>query len=82
MRAAWFEARFGKAEPYFFKASKRLTLILVLTLSAWASCQAQPERSTLPSPVRVATIYVQVSLPNGRPAGGALVTLRPTRGAS
>ena len=81
MRAAWFEARFGKADSYSFTASKRLTLILVLTLSAWVSCPAQPERSTLPSAVRLATIYVQVSLPNGRPAGGALVTLRPTRGA-
>src|SRR6266850_2125166 len=81
MRAAWFEARFGNLEPYLNKASKRLILIFVLALFAWVSCQAQPERSTLPSAIRLATIYVQVSLPNGRPAGGALVTLRPSRGA-
>src|SRR2546421_3823583 len=81
MRAAGFEARFGNVDPYFFTASKRLMLTLVLALFVWVGCQAQPERSTLPSPIRAATIYVQVSLPNGRPAGGALVTLRPTRGA-
>ncbi len=81
MRAAWFEVRFGNVEPYLFKASKRLILILVLALSAWLSCQAQPGGSTLPTPLRLATIYVQVSLPNGRPAGGALVTLMPTSGA-
>ena len=81
MRAAWFEARFGNREPFFFTAFNRLLLILALSLSAWVSSQAQPERSTLPSATRLATIYVQVSLPNGRPAGGALVTLRPTRGA-
>ena len=81
MRAAWFEARFGNVEPYLFLASKRLMLILVLALSSWVTCQAQPGESTLPSPSRFATIYVQVSLPNGRPAGGALVTLTPTRGA-
>src|ERR1700674_5072540 len=81
MRAAWFEAQVGYLEPYLFKASKRLLLILVLALSAWVSCQAQPGGPTLPTPIRLATIYVQVSLPNGRPAGGALVTLTPTRGA-
>lgn len=81
MRAAWFEARFGNAESYFFTASKRLMLILVLALSAWVSCQAQPSGSTLPTPLRLATIYVQVSLPNGRPAGGALVTLTPSSGS-
>jgi hypothetical protein len=82
MRTDWIEARFGNVEPYFLTPSKRLMLILVLTLSAWVSCQAQPGTGSLPTPIRLATIYVQVSLPNGRPAGGALVTLRPTRGAS
>ncbi len=81
MRAAWFEARFGNIESFFFSASNRLITILVLILFAWVTCQAQPGTPAIPPPTRVATIYVQVSLPNGRPAGGALVTLRPTRGA-
>jgi tetratricopeptide (TPR) repeat protein len=34
----------------------------------------------MPVPIRVFTIYVQVSLPNGRPASGALVTLTPNSG--
>lgn len=55
-------------------------LTLVLALSAWVSCQAQPGRSTIPTPIRLSTIYVQVSLPNGRPAGEALVTLTPSSG--
>src|SRR6266446_1860215 len=81
MRAAWFESRFDNAEPYFFTASQRLILILVFALSAWVSCQGQSGGSALPAPIRLATIYVQVSLPNGRTAGRALVTLTPTRGA-
>src|ERR1700730_17670262 len=81
MRAAWFEARFGNLGPNLVKASRRLILILVLAFSAWVSCQAQPAGSTIPTPIRLATIYVQVSLPNGRPAGGALITLTPTSGA-
>ena len=81
MRAAWFEAQVGDLKSYLFKASRRLMLIPVLALSAWVSCQAQPGISTLPTPLRLATIYVQVSLPNGRPAGGALVTLTPSSGS-
>lgn len=81
MRAAWFEARFGNVEPYFFTASKRLITILVLILFAWVTCQAQPGTPAIPPPPRLATIYVQVSLPNGRPAGGALVTLTPSSGS-
>jgi tetratricopeptide (TPR) repeat protein len=54
--------------------------ILVVVLSAWVSCQGQPGGSTLPTPIRLATIYVQVTLPSGRPAGGALVTLTPSSG--
>ena len=80
MRAHWFDAWSGNEEPYFLTASKRLMLILVLSLSAWISCQAQPGTSTLPAPIRLTTIYVQVSLPNGRPAGGSLVTLTPSSG--
>jgi hypothetical protein len=35
----------------------------------------------MPVPIRLSTIYVQVSLPTGRPAAGALVTLTPNNGA-
>jgi tetratricopeptide (TPR) repeat protein len=79
MRAAWFEPLVGNLEPCFLKASKWFTLTLVLTLSAWISCQAQ-SGNTIPTPIKLSTIYVQVSLPNGRPAGGALVTLTPGSG--
>jgi tetratricopeptide (TPR) repeat protein len=34
----------------------------------------------MPVPIRVYTIYVQVALPNGRPAAGAVVTLSPNSG--
>ena len=81
MRAAWFEARFGNIESFFFSASNRLITILVLILFAWVTCQAQPGTPAIPPPPRLATIYVQVSLPNGRPAGGALVTLTPSSGS-
>src|SRR6266566_2472106 len=67
-------------EVCFLRASMRFTLTLVLALSAWISCQGQPGGSTLPTPIRLSTIYVQVSLPNGRPAGGALVVLTPRSG--
>src|SRR6266566_684594 len=82
MREAWLEARSGNIASYFFRASKRVTPVLVLALSAWVSCQAQPGMSTLPTPIRLSTIYVQVSLPNGRPAGGALITLTTSGGAA
>ncbi len=83
MRDAWFGARVGnpgKLEACFIRASARFILTLVLALTAWTNCQGQPGGSMMPTPIRLSTIYVQVSLPNGRPAGGALVTLTPRTG--
>lgn len=74
------KARIGDVHPYLFKGVKRLLVGLVLALAACVICQAQPGVSRMPTPLRLSTIYVQVSLPNGRPAGGALVTLTPTSG--
>src|SRR6266404_8181310 len=67
-------------EVCFLRASMRFIFTLVVALSAWTICQGQPGGSTLPTPIRLSTIYVQVSLPNGRPAGGSLVTLTPRSG--
>ena len=58
----------------------RFILTLVFALSAWTISQGQPGGSMMPTPIRLSTIYVQVSLPNGRPAGGALVILTPSSG--
>lgn len=69
-----------KLEPCLIDASKRLLIGLVLALSVWSNCQGQPGGSTIPTLTKLATIYVQVSLPNGRPAGGALVVLTPNSG--
>src|SRR5882724_1719461 len=63
-----------------FRASIKLTPFVVLALCAGIDCRAQPGSSTMPAPIRLSTIYVQVSLPNGRPASGALVTLTPSSG--
>lgn len=79
--SAWFEAQSRSAASYLSGAS-RLMHVLALVFFVWVTCQAQPAGSTLPTPIRTATIYVQVSLPDGRPAGGALVTLTPRTGAS
>ena len=84
MRNVWFEARvgnLGNLEPCFIRASTRFILTLVFVLFAWTSCQGQPGGSMMPTPIRLSTIYVQVSLPDGRPAGGALVILTPNSGA-
>jgi tetratricopeptide (TPR) repeat protein len=81
MSAAWFEAQ-SRSGACYLSGVSRLIHILVLVFFAWVSCQAQPAGSTLPTPIRTATIYVQVSLPDGRPAGGALVTLTPRSGIS
>src|SRR6267378_6094964 len=83
MRDAWLKAwtgNLGNLEPCFIRASTRFTLILIFALSAWTSCQGQGGGSRMPDPIRLSTIYVQVSLPNGRPAGGALVVLTPRSG--
>jgi tetratricopeptide (TPR) repeat protein len=83
MRDAWFGARagnLGNLEPCFIRASTRFIITLVFALSAWTGCQGQGVGSRIPDPIRLSTIYVQVSLPNGRPAGGALVTLTPRSG--
>src|SRR5216683_6079145 len=83
MRDAWFEARvsnLGNLEPCPIRASTRFILALVFALFAWTSCQGQGGGSRMPEPIKISTIYVQVSLPNGRPAGGALVTLTPNSG--
>jgi tetratricopeptide (TPR) repeat protein len=83
MRDAWFEARagnLGNLEPCLIGASMRFILTLVFALSVWISCQGQGGGSRMPDPIRLSTIYVQVSLPNGRPAGGSLVTLNPRSG--
>src|SRR5712692_1959299 len=83
MRDAWFEARVGNLrnlEPRLIRASMRLILTLVFALLAWTSCQGQANGTRMTDPIRLSTIYVQVSLPNGRPAGGALVTLKPNSG--
>src|SRR5882762_9839072 len=83
MRDAWLKAwtgNLGNLEPCFIRASTRFTLILVFALSAWTSCRGQGGGSRMPDPIRLSTIYVQVSLPNGRPAGGALVVLTPRSG--
>ena len=74
--------RIGHPGHFFFKASKRFMFTLVLALLAWVSCPAQPGGSMVPTPIKLSTIYVQVSLPNGRPAGGALVTLTPGGGGA
>jgi tetratricopeptide (TPR) repeat protein len=84
MRDAWFEARIGNLgnlAACFIRTSTRFIVILVFALSAWTSCQGQLGGSaSMPTPIRLSTIYVQVALPNGRPAGGALVTLTPNSG--
>ena len=80
MRAGWCEMRFNHRERHFFQASRKLALAFLLTIFSCITCQAQISESRLPSPPRLATIYVQVSLPNGRPAGGAIVTLTPNSG--
>ena len=80
---AWFEARVGtlaNLEPCFTKVSTRFILTLTLALTAWTISQGQPGGSMMPTPLRLSTIYVQVTLPNGRPAGGALVVLTPSSG--
>ena len=82
MRGAWFEARagnLGNLEPCL-RASTRFILTLLFALSSWSSCQGQGGGSRMPEPIKLSTIYVQVSLPNGRPAGGALVVLTPRSG--
>ncbi len=81
MRDACFEARFGHlGNSCLVKASTRFILALVFALFAWTSCQGQANGSRMTDPIKLSTIYVQVSLPNGRPAGGALVTLKPNSG--
>lgn len=80
MRSRYLDARVDSSKPSFVKTSNKLTLILVLVLCAGIDCQAQPGPSTMPVPIRLSTIYIQVSLPNGRPAAGALVTLAPNSG--
>lgn len=82
MRDAWFEARagnLGNLELCFIR-STRFILALVFALFAWTGCQGQANGSRMTDPIKLSTIYVQVSLPNGRPAGGALVTLKPNSG--
>src|SRR5882724_9787618 len=82
MRSRRRDGRDGRAasfRPSFFGAVIKLSPILVVFCS-WIDCRAQLGPSTMPMPIRLSTIYVQVSLPNGRPAGGALVTLTPSSG--
>ncbi len=83
MRDAWFEAQvgnLGNLERCIIRYSTCFILTLVFALSAWTSCRGQSGGLRLPDPIRLSTIYVQGSLPNGRPAGGALVTLTPRSG--
>ena len=64
-----------------FPVAQSSALVLGLILSLWTTCHGQqPGGSTIPAPIRLHTIYVQVSLPNGRPAGGTLVNLTARSG--
>jgi hypothetical protein len=80
MSSRWIKARSESIQRYLAAASKASILTLSMLLGGWANCDAQPGSNSMPVPIRVFTIYVQVSLPNGRPAAGALVTLAPNSG--
>src|SRR6266566_5259764 len=83
MRHACLKARVGKLgnlELCFIRASTWFVLTLVCALSAWTTCQGQSNGSRMPEPIKLSTIFVQASLPNGRPADGALVILTPNSG--
>ena len=65
MSSRWFRARSERIQRYPAAASTASILTFATLLGCWANCQAQPGSNSMPVPIRVFTIYVQVSLPNG-----------------
>jgi Tfp pilus assembly protein PilF len=67
----------GFAFLFLYSASRRLARVIILGIVTCGNglAQQQPLPSQPPEPLRIFTIQGQVSLPDGRPAVHALVTL-------